>query len=307
MLAVAALTLFQTANAVRSDTGAAWPLSAVDIAGNYDGEGVRIAVIDTGVSTKHIDPKSILPGKNYVFPGVGTDDLIGHGTSIAGIILGSKDMGLKGVAPDARIVPLVYYSVYPSGVPIDGGAAAIASAVDDAVDVFGCRIINISSGMLKKDDTLMKALKHAEEKGVLVISSVGNDNRSSPDIIYYPAAIDTVVGVGAAGKDLSPAPFSQRNSSVMLLAPGEAIPAVTNRNSSKPQTVSGTSYAAAYVTGAAALLLQENPSLTAPQLREILRKSAKDIGKAGCDTDSGWGLLDVYAAEAISARTVQKP
>ena len=260
------------------------------------GSGVRIALIDTGISCKYIDGSNILAGKNYVFPDWDTDDLVGHGTAIAGIILGSEKLGIKGVAPGVEIVPLVFYSRYISGVPKNGGIEAICSAIYDAVDVYNYRIINISSGITADDDKLREAIAYAEEKNVLVVSAVGNSNRSSPKSVYYPAAYETVIGVGAADENNEAAYFSQRNFSVKLLAPGTNVPTSPIGNSSKPVKVSGSSYAAAFVSGAAALLLEGNPELSAAQLRELLYNFAKDLGPEGYDTDTGWGLLDVSKA-----------
>jgi len=260
------------------------------------GSGVRIALIDTGISCKYIDGSNILAGKNYVFPDWDTDDLVGHGTAIAGIILGSEKLGIKGVAPGAEIVPLVFYSRYISGVPKNGGIEAICSAIYDAVDVYNYRIINISSGITADDDKLREAIAYAEEKNVLVVSAVGNSNRSSPKSVYYPAAYETVIGVGAADENNEAAYFSQRNYSVKLLAPGTNIYTVPINNSSKPVKVNGSSYATAFVVGAAALLLEENPELTAAQIRELLYQSATDLGLEGYDTETGWGMVDISKA-----------
>lgn len=231
-----------------------------------------------------------------MFQNESQNDLVGHGTAIAGIILGSKVLGLRGAAPGAELVPLVYYSRFASGVPLNGGINAICEAIYDAVDIYSCRIINISSGITDDNDKLREAIAYAEEKNVLVISSVGNTNRSSPKDIYYPAAYDTVVGVGAADEKNEVADFSQCNYSVKLLAPGTDIPTAPIDNSSKAVTVNGSSYAAAFVAGAAALLLEDNPELSASQLREILYHSAKNLGPDGYDTDTGWGLLDISKA-----------
>lgn len=262
----------------------------------YDGSGVRIALIDTGVSCKHLDSTRILSGKNYVFPDNTQGDLVGHGTAVAGIIHGSEVLGLKGIAEGTELVPLVFYSRYITGVPVNGGIDAICRAMYDAIDIYNCRVINISSGVMTDIDELREAIAYAEEKNILVVSSVGNSNRSSPEEIYYPAAYETVVGVGSINEEKEVAEFSQRNTSVKLVAPGTAIPTVPINNSAKPVKVNGSSYSAAFAAGAAALLLEVNPELSAAQLREILYSSAKDLGPEGYDTESGWGMLDISKA-----------
>ncbi len=86
-------------------------------------EPVRIAFIDSGISTRHIDETHIAPGRNYVFPEKDTEDRIGHGTATAGMVLGSEDQGVVGVCPTAVAVPLTVIDVYPSGVKKNGGAS----------------------------------------------------------------------------------------------------------------------------------------------------------------------------------------
>lgn len=284
--------------------GEEWPLSAIGMTDNFDGTGVRIAVIDTGISTKHLDAGQVHEGKNYVFPEDDTQDLVGHGTHIAGIILGSESMSLQGVAPKVILIPLVYYSQYVTGVPKNGGVVSICQAIYDAVNVYDCSVIILSSGIPYDDDVLKEAVAYAEAHHCLVVSAVGNDNINEPENIYYPAAYDSVIGVGAAGEDGLATPISQRNSSVNLLAPGVNIPAVTNSNSKKAKLVNGSSFAAAYVAGAAALLLECNPGLTPTQIRELLYQSALDTGEPGYDIQSGFGILNIKNALQLAKQRV---
>ncbi|NLY96859.1 MAG: S8 family serine peptidase [Clostridiaceae bacterium] len=278
--------------------GNPWPYF-FDIPEDIDGSGVRIALIDTGVSLKYIDESRIAEGKNYVFPDKSTNDLLGHGTALAGMILGSEKLNLKGIAKEAENVPLVYYTRYiAGGISINGGIEAICKAIYDAIDVYDCRIINVSSGVTTDDENLRKAIAYAEEKNVLVVSAVGNTNRSSPEDIYYPAAYDTVVGVGSVDEQKEVASFSQRNASVKLMAPGTNIPTVPITGRTRPVKVSGSSYSAAYVAGVAALLIEANPNLRVSELREILYETAEDLLDEGYDTDTGWGLVN--AAKALS-------
>ncbi len=284
--------------------GAQWPLSAVGMTEEYDGSGVMIAVIDTGISTKHLDVDQVHEGKNYVFPDDDTQDLVGHGTHIAGIILGSQSMGIQGIAPKATLVPLVYYSRYVSGVPKNGGVAAICEAIYDAVNVYECHVIVLSSGIPYDDVLLKEAVAYAEVHHCLIVSAVGNDNITEPDNIYYPAAYDSVIGVGAAGEDGLATLISQRNSTVNLLAPGANIPAVTNSNGEKPKLINGSSFSAAYVAGAAALLLECNPDLTPVEIRKLLFQSALDTGETGYDIQSGYGVLNISNALRLAKQTI---
>ena len=259
---------------------------------------VRIALIDTGVSTKRIDPDLLEPGKNYVFEDAGTEDLTGHGTRVASLILGAANEtgNLPALAASAKLVPLVYYSKYPSGVPANGGIEAICRAIYDAVDLYGCKVINISSGVIIPDDRLAEAVLYAEANNVIVVSAVGNDHLRAPERQYYPAAYDTVVGVGAVNEKLELSAFSQRSNatacapgeyinavsafsqrnSVTVCAPGEFITVVSIKNSRFFEAVSGTSYATAFVSALAASLLGKYPDMTPEEFREVLKISSRD-------------------------------
>ena len=111
-----------------------------------ESEPIRIAFVDSGVSLKHLDAAQVEPGENFVFPDRDTDDRIGHGTATAGIVLGSASLGLPALCPQAVIVPLVCYDTYPSGVSARGDGHVMAQAIRSAVDLYHCRIINISMG-----------------------------------------------------------------------------------------------------------------------------------------------------------------
>ena len=252
-------------------------------------EEVRVAFIDSGVSVKHLDASRVAAGENLIFPARDTDDRVGHGTATAGIVLGSAELGIPALAAEAVVVPLVCYDTYPSGVAARGDAALMADAIRRAVDNYGCRIVNISMGIAADDPDLADAVAYAEEKGVLLVSAVGNDYENAPDTAYYPAAYDSVVGVGAYD-GAGVAAFSGRIG-VSVVAPGVDIAAVTNRNEAKAVRRSGTSYACAYVTGVLADMLAADPTLTAADARAALYAAARDVGEPGFDAASGYGLV----------------
>lgn len=254
-------------------------------------EEVRVAFIDSGVSVKHLDASRVAAGENLIFPARDTDDRVGHGTATAGIVLGSAELGIPALAAEAVVVPLVCYDTYPSGVAARGDAALMADAIRRAVDDYGCRIVNISMGIAADDPDLADAVAYAEEKGVLLVSAVGNDYENAPDTAYYPAAYDSVVGVGAYD-GAGVAAFSGRVG-VSVVAPGVNVAAVSNRNEAKAVRRSGTSYACAYVTGVLADMLAVDPTLTAADARAALYAAARDVGEAGFDAASGHGLISV--------------
>ncbi|MEG2177192.1 MAG: S8 family serine peptidase, partial [Oscillibacter sp.] len=239
-------------------------------------------------------------GDNYIRPQDGTEDKIGHGTAIAGILVGSDAAGVPGICPEAQLVPLVYYSQDEGGKTVKGNTAMVAQMLFDAVDVYGCRVINLSSGAISDTESLRAATAYAAEKNALLVTCAGNDNLDHPTARYYPAAYDTALTVGAVNRNGTVSSFSQRNDTVDILAPGTNL-WVANIRGNKFRAA-GTSYATAYAAGAAAKLLEQTPALTAAQLRQILCASAQDIGPEGYDTDSGWGVLDTETALAWAAQ-----
>ena len=284
-----------TAGAYYQDAVNAWCLTATNSPDELTPgpHPVRVAVIDSGLRPG--SATNTAPGYNYVFQSAVTSDLLGHGTQTTGIMVGgSSDKGtLHALGSHATIVPLVWITKYASGVLANGGVAALCSAIRDAIDVYDCQIINLSSGVNTDDPALRAAVAYAEEKGAIVVSGVGNSNRYAPDQVYYPAAYDTVVGVGSINKDILVSQFSQRNTSVFVTAPGEKVYTLPGGFARGFTLVSGTSYSAAYVSSFAALLLSKYPELSPRDFRHILQESAQDLGDAGYDTAYGHGVMDV--------------
>ena len=249
-------------------------------------DGVVIAMLDTGISTIAIDPGCIVAGYNYVTSSSDTEDRINHGTASASVIVGCASAGITGIAKDALLLPLVVTD------KVDGTVTGVttevlAQAIQDAVDVYGVDIINVSLGIKKDVEKVKQAVAYAESQGVLVVSAVGNDGADSAK--YYPAAYETVLAVGSHDKAGNISDFSQQNGTADLLAPGEDI-WMASRNGAV-YGAKGTSYAASYVSAVAALLLAETPAMAPEQTRQALDAAATDIGDPGWDTGSGWGIL----------------
>jgi subtilisin family serine protease len=254
---------------------------------------VKIAVIDTGISTRALGSAQIVQGKNYILPNHDTEDEINHGTAIGSLILGKPDRQLVGFYPEATLVPLVYCSVEDKSL-VKGDAAMLAQCIYDAVDVFSCRVINLSAGILINSKELKDACEYAEKEGAVIVSAVGNDHQTAPQNLYYPAAYDTVIGVGALNASGKVAVFSQRNTSVSLVTSGEDL--WVARASGRMTHASGTSYACAFVSAAAARLLAENPGLSPSDIRSILYEAANDLGEVGYDLENGYGALNILKA-----------
>ena len=253
-------------------------------------DAVVIAMLDTGISTTAIDADRLLAGYNYVTESNDTEDRVNHGTATASIIVGCQSAEVTGLAPGAMLVPLVVTD------KVDGQVKGVspevlAQAIRDAVDDYGADIINVSLGIQKDHRQVREAVEYAHKKGATVISAVGNDGEDGP--YYYPAAYDTVLGVGSHDKFGAVSSFSQQNGTAALLAPGEDI-WMASRNGAT-YGARGTSYAAAHVSAAAALLLEETPTLMPEQVAQTLCEAAADIEDPGWDSKSGWGLLHLTA------------
>ena len=260
-----------------------------------NGEGVRVGIIDTGVSTKtgDISADRLLAGKNLVNGSEPTEDTNGHGTFIAGIIGATKDngVGIAGVAPKVTIVPLKTSNDGKSNTKIN------SQAIYAAVDEFHCDVINISSGSLKGTQQEHDAIKYAESKGVIIVCSTGNEGNEN---LHYPGAYEETIGVGKVGMTAKTTSFSNHNESIFVTAPGfgaislSPLPLIAYLSA-------GSSYAAPFVSGLAALLKQQYPQMNTDDFKAILQASSKDLGDAGYDTTYGWGLIQVPAAIRAAA------
>jgi hypothetical protein len=296
---------------------------------------VPVAVIDSGVDATQPElAGKILAAKSFV-GGSASVDTLGHGTFIAGMIAANIDdgVGIAGLAPSAQLlVAKVVNSQHE--VPVLAESRAVYWAVDQ-----GARVINLSLGGLRDplDPTLdtyspleADAIRYAVANGVVVVAAVGNDDNAPArpwPYASYPAALPHVLGVSSYGESGNISSFSNRDPVYNdLAAPGENIFSILPRNvtarfptcseqgfsSCGPpeyRSAEGTSYAAAQVSAAAAVLLSLRPTLRPEQVTTILERTAVDLtpadGCAACapgrDRLSGWGKLDVAAAIAALA------
>lgn len=222
---------------------------------------VVIALLDTGASADAIRSDNLLAGYNYVTDNADTEDLINHGTAVASLILGSESAGVEGAAPGAFLVPLVVVTKQ-EGKTTGASPEILAKAIRDSVDIYNADIINVSLGVRRDAPALRAAVEYAEEKGVLIVSAVGNDGPGAEP--WYPAAYDTVLAAGSCDGQGERSDFTQDGADV--LARGEDIP-LASRNG-VAYRARGTSFAAGLISAEAAKLLMEEPGLTPEELRE---------------------------------------
>ena len=225
-------------------------------------------------------------------------DTHGHGTHIAGIIAGASanGIGTSGVCPRVTIMPLKYYD--NSGVGYNNLTNTVR-AIRYAVRA-GAHIINYSGGGSDPAPSEKAAILEAQQKGVLFVAAAGNDGRSNDRIPYYPASyqLDNIVGVASVNRDNILLPSSNYGKSVHLAAPGlmilSALPA------GKFGTMSGTSQATAFATGAAALLASQmdgqDPREHYGKIKSWLYRGAKPMKNNEKKVMVSGGLLSVSLA-----------
>ena len=257
------------------------------------GQGVIVAVVDSG-SGPHPDlAENLLPGRSIIGTVESQDgkdiDASGHGTHVAGIIaaVANNGIGGSGVAPNAKILPVQVLD--QAG---QGDARDVAAGVRFAADN-GARVINLSLGGATESSSLTQAITYANDKGVLVVAAAGNGGAA--DKPKWPASLDLTLAVTAVDQANNATSFDQRGDYIDLSAPGANIVSTAKGDY---VTLSGTSMAAGFVAGAAALLFAAEPRVTNAQVRDILLRTATDIGEPGRDVTFGAGLINMVAALA---------
>jgi subtilisin family serine protease len=278
---------------------------------------VQIAVIDTGADLAAPDLAAKAPGTYNARTGTAdVRDANGHGTFVASLAAGSvtNGDGIAGAGGDAQLLIVKAGTARGSFTDVDE-AAGIIYAVDH-----GARIVNLSVGGTTTSLTEQRAIEYAVQHGVLIVASVGNDYADGnpveyPAALLQPAGSNGVGGSGlavtASGATGLRAAFANTGSWVSLAAPGEKVFGAVSANASPthyPRSklpgarsglygyASGTSFSAPQVSGAAALVWAANPSLTAPQVAQILKETASGAGR--WTPELGFGVIDVAAAVA---------
>ncbi|MGF0169789.1 type VII secretion-associated serine protease mycosin [Streptomyces sp. Marseille-Q5077] len=260
------------------------------------GKDVKVAVIDTGVDKRNPQLSSaVVGGKSYVGGrSDGAQDIEGHGTRVAGIIAARplKGTGFVGIAPDTEV--LSYRYTGGEGEKGQGDSGTMSKAIRDAVAA-GAKIINISSDTANKEDNegLRLAVADAVSKGALIIAAAGNDGGDGKSANTYPASYDGVLAVAASDRNDERAFFSQAGDFVDVAAPGVGM--VSTVPDSGQCTADGTSFAAPYVAGVAALLKQKHPEWKAAQIATRIEETAQRPGR-GPNRFIGWGVVDPVAA-----------
>jgi hypothetical protein len=260
------------------------------------GPGVPLTMIDSGVDLGHPEfagrpNTTALNAQSFS----GNEDEL-HGTATASVAAApANGVGIVGIYPQAK---LQLWDASPNAqLTVGDEIAGLSSAARH-----GPGVINLSLGGFDRLPIEEHAIMSAFAKGSLVVASAGNDRESDSEL-SYPASFPHVLTVGATDERDRVTAFSSASPALDLAAPGQDMPAAipTIFDPTGYASVDGTSFSAPLVSGAAAAVWTTRPTLTNTQLFEVMRHSSRDTGKRGWDADTGYGILDLPAAEARHA------
>ena len=273
----------------------AWNHQSAD--GQYDrrGDGVTVAVVDSGIQADHedLDPARILPYKDYGSNENGID--IWHGTFVAGIIAAQLDnnLDIDGLAPGVTLLPVTITSDGKSDTYT--AIRGIQYAVDNGADV-----INLSIGGSANSSFLERTCRNASKSGVILVAAAGNYKKgatTSEKTVSYPAGYDFVVSVSSCKQTIDGPAFaddySYFNDTVDVSAPGSSIRSLYLNGTTR--VASGTSFAAPMVSAMAAMAKQANPAIDTETFLSLLEETSTDLGDPGRDIYYGMGFVNMEA------------
>lgn len=264
------------------------------------GNGVIVAILDTGIDAEHPDLKNrLVPGFDAVNGDNDPHDDNSHGTACAGIVAAEADNGIGtlGIAPQARVMPVKVLNARGTG-PLEWAAAGLVWAADH-----GARVSSMSFGEDARSQILQDAVDYARSKGMVCVASMGNDGEAAD---HWPAKCDNVLAVGATYDDDRPALFTAEGPHVAIAAPGtrvhttmptyELIDPMFGKRDKDYTWFSGTSASGPVVAAVAALMIGQEPSTSEAEVRRRLRATADDVGDKGWDKQSGDGRVNALRA-----------
>jgi subtilisin family serine protease len=249
------------------------------------GKDVKVAVIDSEIDANHPDLQGVITATYDALPS-SDQTPHPHGTGMAGAI--ASHQRLLGIAPGAKLLAVRAFGIDEKGA--QGTSLNIVKGLEWAV-AQGAKIINMSFAG-PRDPILQQAIKKLSDDGIILIAAAGNAGPKSPPL--FPGADANVIAVSATDMDDKVYKNANRGKYIAIAAPGVDI--LVPAPDGGYQLTTGTSVAAAHISGVVALLKERNPQLKAADVRNILSASAKNIGPV--KTDIGAGLVDPVQALA---------
>ncbi|WP_433389942.1 S8 family serine peptidase [Micromonospora sp. KLBMP9576] len=277
-------------NRIRDDQ---WHLRQLKVKEAHEitqGEGVTVAIPDTGVSPHPDLRKNLLTGIDIIPGGGGSgqQDRDSHGTGMAGLVAAhgqSKRTGALGIAPKAKILPLYDTPAGGDGHP-DNLAQSIEYAIDNGADIISISSVGSTSSRLKQ------AVLTALASNIVIVAAAGN--RPEDSRVGYPASEEGVIAVGGIDRLNQRASVSVAGPEIDVVAPAVEIYSTSIDGLYRKGT--GTSNSTAIVAGAVALIRSKYPDLPASEVAHRLTATAIDKGPPGRDDEYGYGVIDLVAA-----------
>ncbi len=291
----------------------------------YFGEGIKVAVIDSGIDLKHLDLHGYISEGNCVdFSGSGyfeetlpeyyaiNNSANNHGTSVASVISSgiNNGNGIAGVSKAQIYMLKVFRAVKLDGNTITymGEVSNTISALHYAVNNIKCDVVNMSLGFssdsggeIPATNETMKSLRRvidfAYQNGTILVAASGNDGDKG-NAISYPAYSDHVISVGSVNAEKAISPFSTYNKMLDVVAPGEGVLTACGYYPEEDDGRDvysfrgGTSFAAPHIAGICAVAKGINRDITQDDIELLIKYSCEDLGSGGRDDYYGWGLID---------------
>ena len=245
------------------------------------GEGVKVALLDTGVAAAPGLSQKSISTMDLISQSGGAAGDMRHGTAMASIIAGDSP-DAPGIAPSAQLLSIRVLDGNETG-----DSFTVAQGIINAVDS-GARVISMSLGSSGDSSILSDAVSYALVHDVAIVAAVGNDGTGN---VSYPAKYPGVIGVTAVDANGQRAQFANYGPEVSIAAPGIGV--YTPWNPDTVLNISGTSPAVPFVSGALAAVLSQNPGMSAQAAASLLMQYANDAGAPGPDPMYGAGILSL--------------